>query len=174
MFDSKVYGGKKESWVDSFFNEMEWKKNRSTLFEEIEPVIKGMGFSLVELSRQHIKGRLQVRLVVYHYSGVGLKDCEIIYKTIMPRLELIEQSQDIFLEVTSPGINRNIKYAHEFLVFIDRMVSVYCEDDDKWVSGKILLADDNNLELQTNDGIIHIPIQDIKKAKLTYSQEDNK
>ncbi|MGC9313081.1 MAG: ribosome assembly cofactor RimP [Sediminispirochaetaceae bacterium] len=152
---------------------MEWKKKYGSLFDEIEPVVRGMGFSLVELSRQQTKGRLQVRLVIYHYRGVGLKDCETIHRTILPRIELIEQSQDIYLEVTSPGITRNIKYAHEFSVFVDRQVNVLGEDESDWVYGKIANVDEHELELETAEGTYIMPIEKIKKARLAYAQEDN-
>ncbi len=152
---------------------MEWKKKYGPLFDEIEPVIRGMGFSLVEFSRQETKGRLQVRLVIYHYRGVGLKDCETIHRTILPRIELIEQSQDVYLEVTSPGITRNIKYANEFSIFVDRQVSVLGEDESDWVHGTIANVDEHELELETAEGRYTIPIEKIKKARLAYAQEDN-
>lgn len=152
---------------------MEWKKKYGSLFDEIEPVIRGMGFSLVELSRQQTKGRLQVRLVIYHYRGVGLKDCETIHRTILPRIELIEQSQDIYLEVTSPGITRNIKYANEFSIFVDRQVNVLGEDESDWVFGTIANVDEHELELSTAEGTYKMPIEKIKKARLAYAQEDN-
>ena len=131
---------------------MEWKKNTNPLFDEIEPVVRGMGFSLVELSRQPTRERLQIRLVIYHYHGVGLKDCEMIHKTIMPRLELIEQNQDVYLEVTSPGITRNIKYAHEFSIFIDRQVCILGYDENDWIQGTIAGVYENELELITPEG----------------------
>jgi len=167
-----VYGGKKESCSDSFFHAMEWKKDTSPLIDEIEPVVRGMGFSLVEVSRQATKGRLQIRVVIYHYRGVGLKDCEMVHKTIMPRLELIENDQDIYLEVTSPGINRNLKYADEFSIFIDRQVSILGYDESDWIQGMIAGAYENELELITPEGKQIIPIDKIKKAKLVYSQEE--
>ena len=74
---------------------MEWKIEQSELYEELEPVIRGMGYSLVELSRQATKGRLQIRVVIYHYNGIGLSDCEMVHKTILPRIELLEESEDI-------------------------------------------------------------------------------
>jgi len=153
---------------------MEWKKNKCPFCDELEPIISGMGFSLVELSRQPMKGSLQVRAVIYHYRGVGLKDCEMVHRTIMPRLELIEQSQDIYLEVTSPGITRTLKYADEFSVFLDRKVNIMKEEESEWIHGSISGTDQNSLELNTEDGMKIIPIEEIKKAKLAYSQEDNK
>ncbi len=153
---------------------MEWNLVHDRISAEIEPVLHSLGYSLVELNRQQIKGRLQVRVVIYHYDGIGLKDCEIVHKTILPRIELIENSDDVNLEVTSPGITRNIKAAAEFNIFIDRKVRILKNVSDEWLSGAITGADQENLHLDTPEGKILVPISDIKKAKLAYSQEDEK
>jgi len=153
---------------------MDWKLVQDPLYNELQPVIHSMGYSLVELNRQQIRGRLQIRVVVHHYKGIGLKDCELVHKTILPRIELIEGSDDVNLEVTSPGITRNIKSAGEFVIFVDRKVRVLGYDSEDWISGTIAGTDEENLRLNTPEGDIIIPISDIKKAKLAYSQEDEK
>ncbi len=153
---------------------MDWKIDQSELYSELEPVIRGMGYSLVELSRQATKGRLQIRVVIYHYNGIGLSDCELVHKTILPRIELIEESEDIYLEVTSPGVTRKIKNGTEFTVFIDRPAKILLHDADDWIKGKILGADDKMVQLHTENGEIAISLSDIKKAKLAFSQEDKK
>ena len=153
---------------------MEWNLVRDPLADEIEPVLHSLGYSLVELNRQQVKGRLQVRVVIYHYDGIGLKDCEIVHKTILPRIELIEENDDVNLEITSPGITRNIKAAAEFTIFIDRKVRILKDVSDEWISGTIAGADQESLQLDTSEGKKLVPISDIKKAKLAYSQEDEK
>jgi ribosome maturation factor RimP len=131
-----------------------------------------MGYSLVELNRQQIRGRLQVRVVIHHYRGIGLKDCELVHKTILPRIELMEKNREVNLEVSSPGITRNIKYAEEFAIFIDRRARILTKDSEDWIGGTILGADEKAVELSTPEGKLTISISDIKKAKLAYSQED--
>lgn len=153
---------------------MDWKLVQDPLYNELLPVIQSMGYSLVELNRQQTRGRLQVRVVIHHYNGVGLKDCELVHKTVLPRIELIERNDDVNLEVTSPGITRNIKSAGEFLIFLDRQVRILENDSEDWVGGTILGADENSVKLGTPEGEKTISISDIKKAKLAYSQEDEK
>ena len=153
---------------------MEWKIEQSELYEELEPVIRGMGYSVVELSRQATKGRLQIRVVIYHYNGIGLSDCELVHKTVLPRIELLEESEDIYLEVTSPGVTRKIKNGTEFAVFIDRPARILLHEADDWLHGVILGANQDEVQLQTEQGEIAITLSDIKKAKLAFSQEDKK
>ncbi len=122
----------------------------------------------MEMARKETKFGLQVKVVIYHYSGVGVDDCETVYKTIMPKIELTEETEEINLEVTSPGITRNIKNAVEFSIFLDREVKVLLEDED-WIEGTIIGAHPEKLSLRVEDSIREIPIADIRKAKLTFS-----
>ena len=149
---------------------MEWIQDRGTLYDDLNPVINSLGYSIVELTRQAQPGGIQIRVVLHHYRGIGLKDCELVHKTILPRIQLIEESEDISLEVTSPGINRNIKIANEFAVFIDRRIKLMKNDDNEWIYGTVVSADDNTLQLSTEVGEEDILYSDIKKAKLAYSQ----
>lgn len=151
---------------------MEWKTSQTPLYEDLEPVIHGLGYSLVDLSRQQTKYGLQIRVVIYHYKGIGLNDCELVHKTILPRIELVEDTEDINLEVTSPGITRVLKHANEFAVFIDRKVRVLDVTTNDWIYGSIASANEGKLQLQTDNGLETIPYSNIKKAKLAYSQED--
>jgi len=153
---------------------MEWKIDESELYSELEPVIRGLGYSVVELSRQATKNRLQIRVVIYHYKGIGLADCELVHKTIQPRIELIEESEDVYIEVTSPGVTRKIKNGTEFPIFIDRPVRIMMQDADDWLSGTILGGNEQEVQLLTKQGEIAISLPDIKKAKLAFSQEDKK
>src|SRR6056297_1242632 len=135
---------------------MEWKIDESNLYVELEPVIRGLGYSVVELSRQATKGRLQIRAVIYHYKGIGLSDCELVHKTVLPRIELLEESEDIYLEVTSPGVTRKIKNGTEFAVFIDRPARILLHEADDWLHGVILGANQDEVQLQTEQGEIAI------------------
>ncbi len=147
---------------------MKWEVETDNLYHAIEPVIRGMGYSLVEMARKETKYGLQVKVVIYHYKGVGVNDCETVYKTIMPKIELTEETEVINLEVTSPGITRNIKNAAEFSVFIDREVRILLESDE-WVEGTIVGANSETVTLRIEDETSEFPIDDIRKAKLTVS-----
>ncbi|MFO7848825.1 MAG: ribosome maturation factor RimP [Spirochaetia bacterium] len=145
---------------------MKWTQDDSKLYLDLEPIVKGMGYSIVELAVKETKFGLQVRAVIYHYSGVGVKDCETVYRAIMPRIEMLEETENVNLEVTSPGITRNIKNAAEFSVFIDRAVRILLESEE-WITGYIVGANPDTVTLQTEENMTEIPVSDIRKAKLT-------
>jgi ribosome maturation factor RimP len=151
---------------------MEWKIDESRLYREMEPVIRGLGYSLVEFSHKNTKYNLQVHAVIYAPGGVSLDDCERVHKTILPRIELIEDTEDIHLEVSSPGVSRHLKNAAEFAVFIGRYAAVLPEGESQWLYGTVEEATAEGITMHTASGDYTLKPGDIRKAKLAVSQEE--
>ena len=75
------------------------------LIDQVEPVVRGLGFSLVEISSARHRGYSSVRLTVYKKNGtVGVNDCAGVHRAVLPRLELAFPGQELSVEVSSPGI----------------------------------------------------------------------
>ena len=90
------------------------------LRENVSPVVKAMGFSIVELESSVVSGRTHVHLVIYRPSGVSIDDCAEVHRTVQPRLETLMDDRDIALQVASPGVDRAIKSNIEYSVFVGR------------------------------------------------------
>ena len=84
----------------------------------------------------------------------------------MPRIELLEDSRDVNLEVSSPGITRNIKTVDEFDIFLGRKVRILKRDDSEWIHGSIESVDDNSVKLNNGKQTVSVSFPDINKAKL--------
>ncbi len=145
---------------------MERKNRDNSLIKSIEPVINGLGFSLVEFSSHRNRSNLTINTIIYKNSGVNLADCSTVYKTILPRIELLEDSRSVNLEVSSPGLSRNIKTADEFEIFIGRKVRVLKKDDSEWIHGSIDSVDNNSVNLNIGKDTLDVNFADINKAKL--------
>jgi ribosome maturation factor RimP len=142
------------------------------LSDFILPIIKGMGMSLVDLHVFRNKGSVQVRLIVYHSSGnTGVNECSKVHHAIIPRLELQFPGQDLYVEVSSPGIDRNIKDASEFVHYLGRGIKCYRTDISDWSAGILESADDKGLVLKKGDNTMNVSYEIIAKAKLDYLQE---
>lgn len=145
---------------------MERKNRDSSLYNSIEPVIEGLGFSLVEFTSHRNRYNLTVNTIIYSKSGVTIDDCSKVFKTIMPRIELLEDSRDVNLEVSSPGTSRNIKTVDEFDIFLGRKVRILKRDDSEWIHGSIESVDDNSVNLNNGKQTVNVGFADINKAKL--------
>ena len=150
------------------------------LYQSLEPVIRGMGMALIELSVYRGKGRggnpgsAQVKVTVYKEGFTGVEDCSRVHRGIFPRLELAFPGKDIYLEVSSPGIDRVIKDGTEFVHFIGMGVKCYRTDISDWTAGVLRAADEKGIVLGVKDKekalpsefLIEIPFEIIAKAKL--------
>ena len=149
------------------------------LFLDLASLIEPMGYKLVEASRSEHKGTVSLRMLCYKGGdGITTEDLEAIYNVVYPRYSVL-WTRDLELEVSSPGINRNIKDIGEFKIFLGKTVRVYAQSKSSYVVGKIEKADDDNLYLSSyliedtkEEGEeISIEYSDISKAKLDYVTE---
>jgi ribosome maturation factor RimP len=138
----------------------------SSLKEPVEAVLEGLGYSLIELIVSRHKGSAQIRAVIYRGEGIGVDDCSKAHRAIMPRLELAFQGQDIYLEVSSPGIERLIKDGKEAARYKGKTVRCYRTDISDWTAGILESADEKEITLKTKDGVIKLDYEIIAKAKL--------
>ena len=145
------------------------------LFQSLEPIVSGLGMSLIELSVFRGKGRgknpgIQVKAVVLAKGNTGLEECSRVHRAILPRLELSFPERDVYLEVSSPGIDRLIKDGNEFVHYIGRGVKCYRTDISDWTAGILLAADEKTILLKKEEpagaGEITLPYEIIAKARL--------
>jgi ribosome maturation factor RimP len=132
----------------------------------LETVLKGLGFSLVELAVSRHRGSVQVRAVIYNGSSIGTNDCSKVHRAVTPSLEMAFPDQDIYLEVSSPGIDRSIKDAAEFTHYKGKAVRCYRTDISDWTAGILESADENGIEIKTKEGVKKLNFDIIAKAKL--------
>ena len=165
------------------------------LYDSLEPVIRGMVMSLIELSLFRSKGRssktgrnsklpigkksdvnpgrnsrsVSIKIIVYKEGITGIEDCSRVHRGVLPRLELAFPGQDIYLEVSSPGIDRSIKDGSEFVHYIGRGVKCYRTDTFSWTEGILNAVNENEIILQGESGEIVLPYTIIAKARLADS-----
>lgn len=141
------------------------------LRDQLEEIVQGVGFRIVELSVSVVKGRTHVHLVIYRPEGVSIDDVAEVHKTVLPRIELLLDDRDVALQVASPGIDRTFKDNVEFAVFAGKGVRVLSHDRGDWIAGVIAAASDRDVDIETPEGVVKIAFSDVQKAKLDYTQE---
>ena len=135
-------------------------------FFECEPLISGLGYSLVELGVFKRQTTWQIKIVITAPQGVGIADCSKVHRAIFTRLEALLATQDLNIEVASPGLDRVFKNATEFAVFTGKQVKIWNSEISDWQQGTILSSDTVSVLLENETGEINIPYNKIAKAKL--------
>jgi ribosome maturation factor RimP len=133
---------------------------------EVEPIVSGMGFTMVELRHSRSKNQNHIILVVYSPEGVGVNECAAISKNLYPRLELIEGLENLQLQVSSPGLDRVLKSKEEYSIFRGRNVKVMLHGETEWIHGKIESVEEGEITLHTGGEVRRITMSEIRKAKL--------
>lgn len=136
------------------------------LHNEVESIVSGMGFSLVELRHNRSINQNHITLVVYRPEGVGVNDCAAISKNLHPRLELIEGLENLRFQVSSPGLDRVLKSEREYTIFAGRGIRLMLHGQREWIRGKIEGVQEGVLSLDEDGKMKKIKIADIRKAKL--------
>ena len=162
------------------------KDPEAFLYDLLEPVARGLGMALLELSsfipkrRKGAPGGVQVRVTAYKNGTMGVEDCSRLHKAIVPRLELAFPGLELYLEVSSPGIGRLIKDGNELAHYIGQGIKVYRNntpgggvdvpgrgsDGSGWIKGILSTVDEKGFTLETGEGTIALPYEAVAKAKL--------
>ena len=142
-------------------------------YKECAALVEGMGYKLVDLKIIPSKTLVKISAMIASVEpdgNIGVNDCAKVHRVLLPRLEALLGTEETTMELTSPGIEHNIKNAAEFTVFTGRSVRVWDKSVTDWVSGKILSADDKSVNLETESGdTLKVSYENIAKAKFNYN-----
>ncbi|MCR4632423.1 MAG: ribosome maturation factor [Treponema sp.] len=143
-------------------------------YKDCAPLVEGMGFVLVDLKVVPSKQTTKISAVIASKdpsANIGVNDCAKVHRVLLPRLEALLGTEDTMMELTSPGIEHNIKNAAEFTVFTGREVRVWDKTVTDWVGGKIISADDKSVTMETEGGEkLTVSYENIAKAKFIYTK----
>ncbi len=142
-------------------------------YDECAALVEGMGYKLVELKIVPSKTTTKISAMIASTEpdgNIGVNDCAKVHRVLLPRLEALLGTEDTMMELTSPGIEHNIKNAAEFAVFAGRSVRVWDKTVNDWVGGKIISADDKQVTMEADDGkTVSVSYENIAKAKFNYN-----
>lgn len=138
-------------------------------YKECAVLVEGLGYKLVDLKIIPAKTITKISAIVTTVNpdeNMGVNDCAKVHRVLLPRLEELLGTEDTTMELTSPGIEHNIKNAAEFAVFKGRNVRVWDKEITDWIGGKIISADDKSITMEKENGEqITELFENIAKAK---------
>lgn len=135
-------------------------------YDDIKSIVEALGFMLVEYERQALPDQMAYYIVIHHPEGVKIDDCANINRLAQSRLEVLEDSEDVRVEVSSPGINRRFCSPREYDIFKGKKIKVLLEEESEWHSGILQGMQDSNVILEGDEKLI-VPLEKIKKARLS-------
>ena len=156
------------------------QKSVSEAVSEIAlPIAKSLGLELWDVKFLKEGPNWYLRIFIDKPEGVNLEDCENMSRKIDEPLEILDPiEQSYFLEVCSPGIERELSKDSHLEKFINHDINIKLFKSDntkeKCVSGKLLSFDKENLIIDHDSQKIEIPRKNISKIKLKILEENRK
>jgi ribosome maturation factor RimP len=103
-------------------------------------------------------------------AGISLLDCEKFSKELSAGIDEADLLPNYSLEVSSPGLDREVRTADDFERFTGSPVKVVYNDGDqrRVVKGTIMEASGTAVRVSGEEGDVTIPLDTVVSAKLDY------
>jgi ribosome maturation factor RimP len=145
------------------------KAKLNQLFEE---VINSLGYLLIDIV---VRGDNHLRifeLYIDNEKGITTDDCVLVSRAINEKIEeekIIDSNYR--LDVSSPGIDRPLKFLVQYQKHLNRKFEVQYKVDDqvKKLTGKLLRIEADNLFFSEKNDEVKINFNNIIKAKVLIS-----
>jgi ribosome maturation factor RimP len=146
-------------------------QEQEAIRKDIEAALAAVKIDLLEFTVGRHRGDVQVHAVIYSATGTGTAECTKAHNLIASRLETGFEIIEPFIEVSSPGIDRVFRSAHEYEVFAGQGIRYLPGDETEWRSGRLLGLGDGLVRIEADGETIAIPLAGICKAKLDSTRE---
>lgn len=142
------------------------------LNELLQPVVESMQFEYVGL--EYLSGAKPSVLRVYidQEQGITVDDCADVSRQISAVLDVEDPiAGEYNLEVSSPGLNRPLFTADHYQQVVGERIKVQTRlpvDGRRKFTGKLLSADDSQIEMEIDNSQVTLSVNDIDKGKLIF------
>ena len=133
----------------------------------VEPAVTGMGYELVDVQASN-GGRL-LRLFIDKPGGVTLEDCAAISRHLT-RVLAVEGIDYERLEVSSPGLDRPLRKASDFVRFAGQRAEIRMRTPDasgrRRFVGVLRGAESGQVSMELEGQTVALALDDVDRAKL--------
>lgn len=134
----------------------------------VAPVVEGAGAELYDV--EHHGG--VVRVLVDAEDGVDLSLLQSISRQVSRLLDEVDPIPGRYtLEVSSPGLERPLRTRDHFRRAIGsdvRIKTMPNVEGDRRLTGELVSADDDGVEVRTDAGVRRVRFDDISKARTVF------
>lgn len=145
-----------------------------SLAELVEPLLEPEGYELVELEYRGGKSSV-LRLYVDRSEGrdpITIEDCVRVSRLVEPALDAADLIATAYsLEVSSPGVERPLRKARDFVRFVGESARVTAIEDNGAKHtrvGRIFEPDDEGFGLDSGGEILRYRIEQVESANLEF------
>jgi ribosome maturation factor RimP len=138
--------------------------------EIADPILLSEGMELVDVEYRRESRGWVLRLYLDKEGGITLDDCTRISQEVGRTLDVEDFIEAPYLlEVSSPGLTRRLKTEKDFLKYRNHLITVKTVDaveNRRRFRGRLLGISGNQIEMESDGGVLQIPISKVAKANL--------
>jgi ribosome maturation factor RimP len=135
-----------------------------------DPLLMSERMELLEVDYRRESRGWVLRLTIDKEGGVTLDDCSRVSQQVGRELDVEDFiSSPYVLEVSSPGLTRPLRSEKDFVKHCSRLIKLRTVDPingRQQFKGRLLGVSNNQIELETEEGIVQIQLASIAKANL--------
>jgi len=132
--------------------------------KNLENLVAECGVELYDSEIVSEFGKRIFRIYITKPGGVNLDDCERVSTLLSPIFDVEAPVEgEYFLEVSSPGIERNLKEFRHFKASLGENVKI--KTAEFTITGELISADENQICVKNGEEIHEINLSEIKKAR---------
>jgi len=138
--------------------------------ELIKPTVNDNGYELYHVEYVREQNEYYLRIYIDSKDGISLNDCEKVSRAVSGILDAEDPIKDsYYLEVSSPGIDRQLFTQEHMLNNIGAQVSVKLSkalDRQKTFKGELLETEEDTVVILVDNENIRIPKEIIKTINI--------
>lgn len=139
----------------------------------IESKIKALGYEIYDVIYEKEAKDFYLRIIIDSPNGISIEDCEKVNNEINDLLDEADYiKEQYFLEVSSPGIERNLRKEKHFLNSINKkiIVKLYnkAENGKKEIEGILEEYNKDYIIINMDENKIKIDKKNIGLAKTVF------
>jgi ribosome maturation factor RimP len=147
--------------------------DETNITQKIAEIVERKGFFPVEIIVRGTPSKRVMEVFIDGEKDISAKDCADVSREINSELEnLPAAGNDYRLDVSSPGVDKSLKFLKQYPKHIKRNfeVSYKLSNDTKKLTGKLIKVENQDLTFLTKDNKeIIINFNNIKKAMVIIS-----
>jgi ribosome maturation factor RimP len=138
----------------------------------ITPVIEGLGYGLVDVEFVNDHGWILRAYIEKADGNISVDDCKKVSRSIEAVLDVEDPIRGRYsLEVSSPGLNRPLKKAADFIKYAGEMIRMRTTEPINGRGnyfGTLKGMDGNDIVISVDGADYRVPLDKLAKARIEY------
>ncbi len=144
-----------------------------TVQKLLDPIAASLGLTIWDVEYVKEAGDMRLKITIDKADGVGIEDCEAFQRASDPVLDEADPiAESYIMEVSSPGLEREIRYGWHIDACAGQMVTVRlysAVDGSKTYTGELLPDEEECVSLKLDgDRVISFPKKAVAKINVYF------